>query len=588
MISENLNKGVFDDPDLAGKPLRRFFRLLSLDRKDLYRVYILALASGLISLSLPLAIQAIISQIMAAQLSTSLFVLIGIVSIATFFSGAFQVMQFRIIEDIQRRIFTRTSFEFALKIPRFKIENILSDYPPEMANRFFDILTIEKGLPKIIIDLSISLISIVFGLLLLCFYHPFFVFFALLLVFFIYIIFQYTGDVGLRTKLLESSYKYKVAHWLQELGRSLITFKMANDPNISLFNTDKIVSNYLIARQKHFDVLVTQYIMVVLFKVLIITGLLITGALLVVNQEINLGQFVAAEIIIFIVINAVEKLIHTLESVYQVLAGLEKIAQVLSVSLEKDGNILLSDVEQPGGMSIQINSLTYATYEKGPYALEDITFNIQSGERVCIVGKNGSGKSTLVHLLSGVYGNYKGSLSFNNVPAQNFDLTSLRSEIGCCFYPEDIFSGTIEENITLGNKELFNEMIKASTSIGLDEFVRSLPDGYQTVLYPENRKYPKSIIKKIILTRNVVKRPRLLILDDLLAQIEHRHRYKIVDFLVDRIHPWTLVLISNDYHIARKCDRIIALENGKIIADSTVDTAFTIPPIKDLLNISSS
>jgi ABC-type bacteriocin/lantibiotic exporter with double-glycine peptidase domain len=134
MILENINKGVFDAPELKDRPLRRFFRLLSIDKKDLYRVYILAIASGLISLSLPLAIQAIIGQIMAAQISTSLYVLIGAVTIATFFSGAFQVMQFRIIEDIQRRIFTRTSFEFALKIPRFKVENIISDYPPEMIN----------------------------------------------------------------------------------------------------------------------------------------------------------------------------------------------------------------------------------------------------------------------------------------------------------------------------------------------------------------------------------------------------------------------------------------------------------------------
>jgi hypothetical protein len=125
-------------------------------------------------------------------------------------------------------------------------------------------------LPKIIIDLSISLVSVVFGLLLLCFYHPFFVFFAFLLVLFIYIVFTFTGDAGLRTKLLESTYKYKVVHWLQELGRSFITFKMVNDPNISIYNTDKIVSHYLDARQKHFNILVAQYIMVIVFRVLVI------------------------------------------------------------------------------------------------------------------------------------------------------------------------------------------------------------------------------------------------------------------------------------------------------------------------------
>jgi ABC-type bacteriocin/lantibiotic exporter with double-glycine peptidase domain len=588
MILENINKGVFDAPELKDRPLRRFFRLLSIDKKDLYRVYILAIASGLISLSLPLAIQAIIGQIMAAQISTSLYVLIGAVTIATFFSGAFQVMQFRIIEDIQRRIFTRTSFEFALKIPRFKVENIISDYPPEMINRFFETLNIEKGLPKIIIDLSISLVSVVFGLLLLCFYHPFFVFFAFLLVLFIYIVFTFTGDAGLRTKLLESTYKYKVVHWLQELGRSFITFKMVNDPNISIYNTDKIVSHYLDARQKHFNILVAQYIMVIVFRVLVISGLLIMGALLVVNQEINLGQFVAAEIIIFIVINALEKLIHTLESVYEVLAGMEKIAQVLSVSLENDGSIDFKNVDIDNGIKISIAHLTYSAFEKAPKALDNINLNIAAGERVCIVGKNGSGKSTLVHLLSSIYSNYEGSLMYNDVPAQNYNLASLRANIGCCFYPEDIFAGTIVENITMGNSAYFERMLQVSKSIGLEDFVRSLPAGYETVLYPENRKYPKSIVKKIILARNIVKLPKLLILDDLLAQIEHSTRYKIIDYLTDIRHQWTLVLISNDIHIARKCDRIVALDDGKIIADCNFEQSLTIPAVVELLNANSN
>ena len=181
MKSLENNNGVFDDPQLKDKPVKRFLRLLNLDRKELTQVYIYAVFSALISLSLPLVIQAIISLIMAAQYSSSLFVLIGLVTLATFFSGVFQIMQLFIIEDIQRRIVTRTTFEFALKIPRFKLEYVMSDYPPELINRFFDILTVEKSLPKIIIDLSISIISITFGLLLLSAYHPFFVFFGLFL-----------------------------------------------------------------------------------------------------------------------------------------------------------------------------------------------------------------------------------------------------------------------------------------------------------------------------------------------------------------------------------------------------------------------
>lgn len=583
MNLNNINEGVFDNESFKGNPVKRFFKLLSLDKKDLTRVYVFALMSGGIALTLPLAIQGIISQIMAAQVATSLYVLIALVCLATVFSGIFQVMQLRILEDIQRRIFTRTSFEFAYKIPRFRIENFSSEYPPELINRFFDIFLVEKNLPKIILDLSVSIISIMLGLVLLSFYHPFFVFFGFMLLGFLYIVFRYTGERGFTTKMKESSYKYKLAGWLEELGRSLVTFKIANEPNVSLYKADKIIGDYLDVREKHFGVLLTQYGMAITFKVLIITGLLIMGAYLVILQEINLGQFVAAEIIIFIVISAVERLIYTLRSVYEVLVGMEKISQVLSLPIESEIGINFKDVDTGLGISLKTQNLNYYTFNKSAKALSNLNLNITSGERVCVVGNNGSGKSTLVHLLSGIYCDYTGSLSFNDIPAQNYEVSSLRSKIGCCFYPEDIFAGTITENIILGNNDLYQSMVHCLESLGLMKFVNSLPAGFDTIMYPENRRYPKSVIKKIILARNIIKQPRLLILDDLLMQIQQEERQKLIEYLVDKKHNWTVILISNDINIASACDRIIELRNGEVVTDMKTEEALKVASVKEIL-----
>lgn len=583
MNLNNINEGVFDNESFKGNPVKRFFKLLSLDKKDLTRVYVFALMSGGIALTLPLAIQGIISQIMAAQVATSLYVLIALVCLATVFSGIFQVMQLRILEDIQRRIFTRTSFEFAYKIPRFRIENFSSEYPPELINRFFDIFLVEKNLPKIILDLSVSIISIMLGLVLLSFYHPFFVFFGFMLLGFLYIVFRYTGERGFTTKMKESSYKYKLAGWLEELGRSLVTFKIANEPNVSLYKADKIIGDYLDVREKHFGVLLTQYGMAITFKVLIITGLLIMGAYLVILQEINLGQFVAAEIIIFIVISAVERLIYTLRSVYEVLVGMEKISQVLSLPIESEIGINFKDVDTGLGISLKTQNLNYYTFNKSAKALSNLNLNITSGERVCVVGKNGSGKSTLVHLISGIYCDYTGSLSFNDIPAQNYEVSSLRSKIGCCFYPEDIFAGTITENIILGNNDLYQSMVHCLESLGLMEFINSLPAGFDTIMYPENRRYPKSVIKKIILARNIIKQPRLLILDDLLMQIQQEERQKLIEYLVDKKHNWTVILISNEINIASACDRIIELRNGEVVTDMKTEEALKVASVKEIL-----
>lgn len=580
----NINNGAFSDPELKNNPLKRFFRMLALDKADLARVYIFAIFSGIINLSIPVTIQAIIGQIMSMQFSTSLFVLIFVVSIAVLFSGAFQLMQFRIIEEIQRRIFTRTSFEFAFKIPQIKIERVVAIYPPELINRFFDIKTIEKGLPKIILDFSTSIVSIIMGLVLLTIYHPVFIMFGVLLVLFVYILLKLTGQKGLETKMEQSTYKYKVVHWLQEIGRSLLAFKLIPNPNIGIFNTDKIVSNYLDARKKHFNVLITQYSTVIIFKTLLITGLLLLGALLVIKQQLNLGQFVAVEIMIFIIVVSVEKLILTLESVYDVLVGMEKISHVLSIPVETINEAHLGFEPGQGGLSIELDNLSYGAFKNQQKALEDINLTIAKGEKVCIAGGNGSGKSTLVHLLSGIYSEFNGSICYNEIPLSNYSPFDLRQIIGCCFTDDDIFTGTIRENIAMGQPFTTARLMEVVNKLGLKNFIQSLPEGFDTILIPENRAYPKTFIQKIVLARNILKEPKLMLLDNFLTLFSITEKNRILDYLLSHENNWTLVIISNEVEIINKCQRLIVLEKGNIKVNSEVRMALKDKNVLEILS----
>ena len=158
-------------------PWKRLLGLLDLERKDIFQIFYYAIFSGLVSLSLPLGIQAIINLIQGAQISTSWIVLVILVTVGVVFSGALQLMQLRIIETIQQRIFTRASFELSYRFPKIKMNELRNYYPPELANRFFDTLTIQKGLSKILIDVPTAILQILFELILLSFYHPFFIIF---------------------------------------------------------------------------------------------------------------------------------------------------------------------------------------------------------------------------------------------------------------------------------------------------------------------------------------------------------------------------------------------------------------------------
>lgn len=210
-------------------------------------------------MSLPLGIQTIINLIQGGQVSASWIVLVFFVIIGIAFGGYLQYLQIRIVEDIQQRIFTRSSLEFIYRFPKIKLESFYEKYPPEIANRFFDTIVIQKGLAKFIIDFSGALLQIFFGLILLSFYHPFFIVFGLIIIVLIYVVFKFSAPEGLRTSLEESKYKYKVAHWIEEVARSLQSFKMSGKTSLALEKNDKLVVKYLDAREGHFSILKIQF-----------------------------------------------------------------------------------------------------------------------------------------------------------------------------------------------------------------------------------------------------------------------------------------------------------------------------------------
>jgi ABC-type bacteriocin/lantibiotic exporter with double-glycine peptidase domain len=545
-------------------PFRRFFRLLQPESKDILYIYAYAIFNGIIYLSLPLGIQAIINLITSGQLSTSWTILVIFVVIGIAMTGGLQVFQLTITERLQQRIFTRASFEFAFRIPKIKTESVHKYYVPELVNRFFDTLSVQKGLSKILIDFSTATLQIVFGLILLSFYHPFFIIFGMALLLIVYLIFRFTGPQGLSTSLNESKYKYEVAHWLEEVGRNMGTFKLAGNSQLPMQNTDKMVSNYLDARKSHFRVLIKQYISMVSFKLIVAAGLLIIGSLLVIDQQINLGQFVAAEIVILLIISSVEKLVLSMETIYDVLTALEKIGYVTDLPLENSNGIDLEDDEK--GMAVSIKDLSFGFPDNKKQVLHGINLDVMSGERICISGYNGSGKSTLIKVIAGLFEEYDGNINYNGIPLGNLNPESLRSFIGDSLHEENLFKGTLYENISLGRPGVnMKVVINVATKVKLMDFVQNFKGGFDTIIDPEGKNLPDSVQTKIILARSMACRSRLLLITDHLNQLDQLEGMQIMDMLVGRDNPWTLIIISNQAEIAAKCDRVVVMKDGEII-----------------------
>ena len=546
---------------------QRLLGLLKLDKRDILQIFYYAIFAGIVNLSLPLGIQAIINLIQGAQVSTSWIVLVILVTLAVAFVGVLQLMQIRIIENVQQKIFTRSAFEFAYRFPKIKMNQLLNFYPPELANRFFDTLNVQKGLSKILIDFPAALLQIILGLLLLSFYHPFFIIYGILLLLLIYIVFKFTAQRGMETSLDESKNKYKVAHWIQEVARSIVSFKLSGKTNLAMNKTDVLVSDYLVARESHFKILVIQYIQMIGFKVLVTLGLLLIGGILVLNQEMNIGQFVAAEIIILLVISSVEKLILGLETLYDLLTSLEKLGQVVDKELEpQHGEKPFEDDES---FLVELEDISYNVPGRNKHIIDGVSLKITPQCTILIQGGSGSGKSSLLRLVAGIIEPDQGDIFINDVSLKSINLNYYRSHIGQSLTEESPFEGSILENITFGDKDISDKDVYwALEKTGLTKFVKEQPHGLKTMLYPEGRQIPYVISKKIVLARSIVRKPRLLILKDPLDQFDTEETREIMDFLSSKTKPWALVVISQNDDWKKHCTRIITMEKGKIINES--------------------
>lgn len=574
---------VSDKTEPSESAVRSFIRLIASEKKSIWYIYLYAVLGGLISLSLPLGIQSIINFINSGIVATSVIVLITFVILGLLASGGIQVMQLSIVEHIQQRLFAKTAFNIADRIPKVKIEHILKFYPPELINRFFDILTVQKGVSNILIDMTSVVIQIFFGLVLLSFYHPYFIFFGLILVSVLALIVYLSGASGLDSSLKESKYKYKLAFWLEEVARTLVTFKMSGNTNLAVEKTDHLVAEYTKSRKKHFRTLMLQYFSFVGFKTVITAALLILGSILVVNNEINIGQFVASEIIIILIMNAVEKVISKLDKIYDLLTSSVKLEQVTTLPMEQLQGFDFDPADEEPGMAIKTNNLRYKYPGSHTYSLKGIDLDIAPSQKVSLSGFNNAGKTTLIHVLLGLLEDYEGAIFFNGLSLNDINKTSLHNSVSNNLYDTEIFHASILENITLNRHEISkDDLLWTLEFVGLSEYIGDLPDGLHTEIISGNLRLPENVTHKILMARSIISHPRLLILSDRLLGNEKKEKKDLLDRLLSQ--PWTVLLLSNDPEVMKRCDNNLFLQAGELVYEGDYRAVSEEDTVKELVD----
>jgi putative ABC transport system ATP-binding protein len=542
-------------------PFARVRELARLEAADIRAVVIYAVGVGLFALTTPVAVQSLVNTVAFGALLQPLVVLSIVLLGGLAFAAALRAMQYWVVELIQQRLFIRVVSDLSHRLPRVRARAMDHAHGPELANRFFDVVTIQKASSTLLLEGLALVLQTVIGLLLLAFYHPMllaFDFFLLLCV--AGILFGY-GRSAAATGIKESKAKYAVAAWLQELVRHPKAFRQRGGAAHALERADLLAREWLGSRRKHFKYVFRQVLGALGLQAVASALLLGLGGWLVIGRQLSLGQLVAAELIVTSVLAAFVKFGKHLEAYYDLLAAADKVGQL--VDLPVDRELGESHPPRPGPASLVVRGLAFHYREDAP-VLRDVGFSLREGEKVALTGESAGGKSTLGELLYGLRSPTRGRILVDGADTRDVTFATLRRDVALVGAPE-LFAGTILENLRMGQPELpLGEIRRVLEALGLGDAISRLPEGLHTELTTGGQPLSSGQRVLVNLARALLLHPRLLILDEVLDALDERTRDRVARVLLASDAPWTLLLITHHPDLLGRCERVLALHEGQL------------------------
>lgn len=539
-------------------PIQRLLEMVRLERQDITLLVALTFGYGLLNIATPVAVQALVNIVTMGGVLQPLFVVSLILFALLVLSGMLYVYETYLVELIQRRIFIRTAVSAAKNTQGIQATLYDSENPVELMNRFFDISTVQKSAATLLtVGLTASLQGLI-GSLILIFYSLYFAIIVIAVILMLAIIIFVLGRRGIPTAIDESITKYKMAAWLETIARNFYVFKFYRAQQRTALRTDLLAKEYLERREEHFQTLLMQNIGAVLLYALVGTSMLALGGALVIQGQINLGQFVAAELIIFGVLAAFVRFISKLEYFYDMLAALDKIGVLNDLPQEVIG---AHDVERSQIAKLTAHDISFA-YSPRIQPFHDLSFTLSKGQSLAVLGASGAGKSTLVGLLLGLRNPSMGHVAYDDLDLRQLNQTQLRNRIGLANRVE-ILEGTILENIRMGRDEIsLSEINEVLNELGLLNDFAKLENSLDTPLTAFGAPLSTTQLQRLMLARAMVGKPCLLIIDGLLDSLDDIELDAVMQLLVQHQHEWMLIVTTRFPSIAKQFDKTLQLERA--------------------------
>lgn len=250
------------------------------------------------------------------------------------------------------------------------------------------------------------------------------------------------------------------------------------------------------------------------------------------------------------------------------IAYLERIFETIDEKVDVDDAEDAAELDTVKG-EVEFKNVCFS-YEEGKEVLHNVSFQVKAGENIALVGPTGAGKSTIVNLISRFYNVDSGEVLIDGQDISKVTLRSLRSQMGIMLQDSFIFSGTIEENIRYGKLDAtMEEIAAASRVVRADEFIRNMPDGYQSEVKERGNILSQGQKQLISFARTIISDPRILVLDEATSSIDVKTERDLQEGLNAMLRGRTAFIIAHRLSTIKSCDRIMYVSDGGIIEAGT-------------------
>lgn len=508
------------EPDLGAahhrheKPWVMLWRLLAPDHKDLWAVVAISGVAGLLMLSVPVTAQQLVRTVTFATLYQPIVVLSLMLLGLLGFVAALQSLQVYVAEIIQRRLFVRIAGQVTRHLTQADAAAWRQYSMPELVNRFLEVAIVQKVTAALMVDGIAILLTTLISMSVMAFYHPFLLGYDVVLLVLLATIFFGFGRNGVKTAIQESRTKYGVLSWLEDMARCPGVFRTGGVELLAQQRTDVLCADYLHARRSHFSILIRQIVLVLILQVIATTALLGLGGFLVLNEQLTLGQLVAAELIVAMIVASFAKLGKHLEGWYDLLASVDKLSHLLDLPAEPQDGLIGLSRQGPAELVICEAASRETGSPTDPSSKRPL-LRVAPGETAALVNWNPSLTHDFADGLRGLRGVSGPTLLIDGVQIDDIRADVLRQHVAVARDLEFLPS-TIAENIHLSRPQVGESDVReACHAAGLTDELHLAGLSLSTQVLPSGWPLNAGQQRRLILARALAGRPRILFIDQL-------------------------------------------------------------------------